>query len=64
MLSEEDQITHLLEHREWLGRSREGLYLVNYKNMNSILTVTKELHKYVKTVKVGKKCTIRRIILE
>ena len=64
MLSEEDQITHLLEHGEWLGRHREGFLLMNCKNMNTELMVTKELQEHVKTAKEGERCTIRRIILE
>lgn len=64
MLAEEDQITHLLEQGEWLGRHKDGLYLMNYNNMLAQFKVSKEVHEHVKTVNEGEETDIRRIILE
>lgn len=64
ILSEEDQITHLLEQGAWLGQHKDAIFLIGYKNMNEMFQCSKELADMIGTAQEGDMVNIREILLD
>ena len=64
MLPEEDQITHLLEQGEWLGRHKDAIFLLKCENMNQTFECTEEIAEVIKTEKAEQETSLRKILLD